>query len=317
MYLQLQDLSKTFGSTIAVQDFNLEVERGQLVSIVGPSGCGKTTTLKMVGGFLSPDSGEIKLDQKLITDDAPDNRPTATVFQSYALFPHMNVIKNITYGLKFKDYSKQEAYQQGVEMLELIGLAEYETKSIDQLSGGEQQRVALARSLIMNPKLLLLDEPLSNLDAKLKIRMRKEIKELQRRLEITMLYVTHDQEEALSISDKIVVMNQGHIEQVGTPQDVYHEPNNLFVAQFIGRINVINQQQDRYLIRPEDVVIADNKEGLSGKVVQKQFKGSFTTYFVTVENQTIEVDLFNQNDQQWQVGEHVELLCPASKRIKL
>lgn len=240
MYLKINNLVKVFNNIKVVDNINLELEKGKLLCLLGPSGCGKTTTLKIIGGFLKQDKGNILIENEDISKIPPENRPVSTVFQSYALFPHMNVIENIIYGLKFKGYRKKEALKKGEEYLEIIGLSEFKDKKISKLSGGQQQRVALARALIVNPKILLLDEPLSNLDAKLRIKMRKEIKEIQSKFNMTMIFVTHDQEEALSIADYLAVMNKGELIQVGTPEEIYINPKNEFVASFIGHINKVN-----------------------------------------------------------------------------
>jgi len=307
MFLKINNLSKYFAELKAVDNFSVQIEKGQLFSILGPSGCGKTTTLKMIGGFLKADSGSIILDNDDISNKEAETRPVATVFQNYALFPHMNVIENITYGLKFKDISKTNARKKGLEILNMVGLKNYDEKGISQLSGGEKQRVALARALIMNPKVLLLDEPLSNLDAKLRIEMRKKIKELQEEFGITMIYVTHDQEEALSLSDQIIVMNKGKIEQIGSPREIYNEPQNKFVADFVGRVNFITINGENVLCRPENIELKNKHGDMRGEIIQKQFRGSFTTYFIKSEKQLIQVDIMNGNDNDWQVGKNIYL----------
>ncbi len=307
MFLEINNLSKYFAELKAVDNFSVKIEKGELFSILGPSGCGKTTTLKMIGGFLKADSGSIILENNDISNKKAETRPVATVFQNYALFPHMNVIENITYGLKFKDISKANARKKGLEILDMVGLKNYDEKGISQLSGGEKQRVALARALITNPKVLLLDEPLSNLDAKLRIEMRKKIKELQEELGITMIYVTHDQEEALSLSDQIIVMNKGKIEQIGSPKEIYNEPQNKFVADFVGRVNFITINGQSKLFRPENIELSINNGDLRGEITQKQFRGSFTTYFIKSEKQLIQVDIMNGNDNDWQVGKNIYL----------
>ncbi len=308
MYLQLKELGKRYPNITAVDNLHLEVNQGELLSILGPSGCGKTTTLRMVGGFIAPDNGKVILEGNDISSVPANLRPTATVFQSYALFPHMNVIQNICYGLKFKRLGKKERLVQGEHMLELVGLKQYKNKSIQQLSGGEQQRVALARALVMNPKVLLLDEPLSNLDAKLRLKMRKEIRDLQTELGITTLYVTHDQEEALSISDRIAVMNNGRIEQVGTPNTVYNSPASRFVAEFIGRINFIGGEKQALLaVRPEQIQMSDVSGSTPGTITQKQFTGAYTTYLVRVSDGIVEVDVPSPEDKGWKLDDVVFL----------
>ena len=222
MYLRIENLRKIFEENRGIEKINFSIEKGELISLLGPSGCGKTTLLNIIGGFLKPDNGKIYLEDRDITDIPPEKRDISTVFQSYALFPHMNVLENIKYGLKYKKLTKKEQNELALEYLKIVGLDGYEKKSIQELSGGQQQRVALARALVLYPKVLLLDEPFSNLDAKLKISMREELKELQKNLKISMIFVTHDQEEALSISDKVVVMNNGKIEQIGTPEELFY-----------------------------------------------------------------------------------------------
>lgn len=307
MFLHLKELTKSFGKNIAVNNFNLKVDKGELISILGPSGCGKTTTLKMVGGFTKVDRGKVILDGKNINKYSPDQRPTSTVFQSYALFPHMNVLENVTYGLKFKNIGKKDRKYKGKEVLELVGLKNYDLKKINKLSGGEQQRVALARALIMNPKVLLLDEPLSNLDAKLRIKMRKEIKEIQSELGITTLYVTHDQEEALSMADRIVVMKNGEIRQVDIPENIYNSPAEKFVADFIGRANFIELDDKKIFVRPENIKLSKNKGKYEAIVKQKHFMGAYTTYFLLFNDRYIQVDYFGKNENTIVIGEKVYL----------
>jgi len=221
-----------------VNDLNLSLEKGQLLCILGGSGCGKTTTLNMIGGFLTPDAGTIHLDGMDITNLPPERRPVATVFQSYGLFPHMTVLQNVIYGLKFKGYKKADAKKKGFEYLEMVGLQDYANKRIHEISGGQQQRTALARALIVEPKLCLLDEPLSNLDAALRVKMRSELKTIQRELGITMVFVTHDQEEALLLSDKMAIMEQGKLVQFGAPEEIFRNPATLFVKEFLSLSNL-------------------------------------------------------------------------------
>ncbi len=231
----LKDVTKRFGRVVAVNKVSLEVKHGELFTLLGPSGCGKTTTLRVIAGFEFPEEGRVYFDDVDVTFKKPYERGTAMVFQNYALWPHMKVYDNVAYGLKVRKLPEPEIRRRVKEVLELVGLKGLEDRYPLQLSGGQQQRVALARALVVEPKVLLLDEPLSNLDAKLRLRMREEIKRLQKRLGITAIYVTHDQEEAMSLSDRIAVMNEGRVLQIGPPKDVYMRPTNLFVATFIGR----------------------------------------------------------------------------------
>src|SRR5512136_1055338 len=236
-YLELKNVSKFYSGVVAVQDFNLEIDKGSLVSFLGPSGCGKTTTLRMIAGFARLDEGTILLDGEDITDVPPNRRDIGMVFQAYALFPNMTVQGNIGFGLLMKKMPKKEIKEKVDQVLELVRLQDAAKRFPHQLSGGQQQRIALARALAVQPRVLLLDEPLSALDAEVRVVLRGEIRRIQSELAITTVYVTHDQEEALSISDKVVVMNKGVIEQVGTPEDIYREPRTRFVATFIGTAN--------------------------------------------------------------------------------
>ncbi|MCR1975851.1 ABC transporter ATP-binding protein [Clostridium sporogenes] len=307
MYLRIKNLVKAFNNIKVVDNINLELEKGKLLCLLGPSGCGKTTTLKMIGGFLKQDKGSIIIENEDISKVSPEVRPVSTVFQSYALFPHMNVMENIIYGLKFKGYSKKEALKKGEEYLKIIGLSEFKNKKISQLSGGQQQRVALARSLIVNPKVLLLDEPLSNLDAKLRVKMRKEIKEIQSKFNMTMIFVTHDQEEALSIADYLAVMNKGELIQVGTPEEIYNNPKNEFVASFIGNINKVNINNKIELIRPEQITINKSRGDKKGRIKYKQFLGAYVNYFVETKDETIVVQDSNSKNGILKEGENVYL----------
>jgi ABC-type Fe3+/spermidine/putrescine transport system ATPase subunit len=237
--LRLLNLSKRFDEHQAVERVTLDVEPGELVTLLGPSGCGKTTTLRMIAGFLSPDLGEIRFNDRLMNNVPPQQRNTAMVFQSYALFPHMTVEENVRFGLKMRRVAESEQARRVAEAMAMVNLSGLEKRRPAQLSGGQQQRVALARAVVTQPDILLFDEPLSNLDAKLREKVRLEIRELQQRLGITTVYVTHDQAEALTISDRIVVMNQGKIEQIGSPDEIYHRPTSSFVADFLGQANII------------------------------------------------------------------------------
>ena len=242
IHLTLSNISKEYGGTTVVQDFNLEVEKGEFVSFLGPSGCGKTTTLRMVAGFEIPTTGTITMDGVDITKNAPNQRNVGMIFQAYALFPNMTVAQNIGFGLQIRRESKSVIKQRVDEMLGLIRLEQHANKYPFQLSGGQQQRVALARALANQPQILLLDEPLSALDAKIRVQLRSEIRAIQRKTGITAIFVTHDQEEALSISDRVVVMYEGKIEQVGTSFEIYNFPQTSFVANFVGTLNTANAE---------------------------------------------------------------------------
>jgi iron(III) transport system ATP-binding protein len=282
MYLQLNNLSKSFGDNKVVKGLSLAIEKGEILCLLGPSGCGKTTTLKMIGGFLEADSGRIFIDGRDITDLPPEERPVSTVFQSYALFPHLTILDNVIYGLKFQGYSKKDAIQKGMEYLETVGLREYAKAKIHEISGGQQQRVALVRSLIVNPKVLLLDEPLSNLDAKLRIKMREEIKSMQKKLNMTMVFVTHDQEEALVLGDKIAIMNEGDLIQIGSPEEVYYNPSSLFSMNFLGASNKIKDRKEKdFYVRPENVIITPDGD-IKGKVINRTFLGFYNQYKIDI-----------------------------------
>lgn len=327
MYLQLRGLTKEFDNKKVVDNLSLNIEKGEILCLLGPSGCGKTTTLKMIGGFLRPTLGSVIIENEDITKLPPESRPVSTVFQSYALFPHLTVIENVIYGLKFKGYKKNDALKKGSEYLDLVGLLEYKTRKIHELSGGQQQRVALARSLIINPKVLLLDEPLSNLDAKLRIRMREEIKEIQKKFNTTMVFVTHDQEEALNIADKIAVMNEGSLQQIGTPEEIYNSPKNSFVLNFIGTANTIYENGIKKFIRPENISIMkhpsnsisvnhinslktlesvhsiDSEKHIEALILNKVFSGSFYLYTVKTKDNIFEVK--SDTLTPYKIGERV------------
>src|SRR5579884_4232275 len=236
-FLELEDLTKYFGRVTAVDHVNLMVEQGEFLTLLGPSGCGKTTILRMIAGFETPSEGTILLDNEDITHRAASRRPMGMVFQSYALFPHMTAEQNIAFGMNIKKQPKEVIKQRCAELLELVGLADKGKSYPHQLSGGQQQRIALARALAVEPKVLLLDEPLSALDAKVRVTLRNEIRRIQQQLKMTAIYVTHDQEEALAISDRIAVMARGHIEQLGQPEDIYSNPQSVFAATFVGNSN--------------------------------------------------------------------------------
>ena len=248
MFLELKSIHKSFEGLKVVENLDLSLEKGQLLCILGSSGCGKTTTLNMIGGFLTPDSGAIFLDGADITAIPPEKRPVSTVFQSYGLFPHMTVLENVIYGLKFRGYKKRQAKEKGMQYLEMVGLQDYANAPIHEISGGQQQRTALARALIVEPKLCLLDEPFSNLDAALRVKMRKELKQLQRELGITMVFVSHDQEEAMLLSDQMAIMDQGRLIQMGSPEEIFRHPANEFVSSFLG-LSSLRWEEDGTLLK--------------------------------------------------------------------
>jgi len=297
--IKLKNISISFDEEQIIDNMNLYIRDKEFITFLGPSGCGKTTTLRIIAGFLQPDSGEVIFDGKVINDVPPHKRQLNTIFQRYALFPHLNVYENIAFGLRLQKTSEKEIKETVTEMLALVNLKGFERRNISSLSGGQQQRVAIARALAVKPKILLLDEPLGALDLKLRKDMQVELKNIQKRLGITFIYVTHDQEEALSMSDTIVVMNGGKIQQIGTPLDIYNEPKNAFVADFIGESNIIEgvmradfwvemagnkfkcldkgfgvDEEVDVVVRPEDVDIVKAEDGMiSGKVTSITFKG--------------------------------------------
>lgn len=302
MYLKIENISKIFEKERGVKNISFQLEKGELVSFLGPSGCGKTTLLNIIGGFVKNDSGSIYLEDKDITEYPPEKREIVTVFQNYALFPHMNVIENVKYGLKYRGYNKEEQIKLAKEYLKIVGLEGYEKNSVGELSGGQQQRVALARALVLQPKILLLDEPFSNLDAKLKIAMREEIKELQKRLGISMIFVTHDQEEALSISDRIVVMSNGEIVQIGKPEEIYYSPKNRYVAEFIGKINFLEIGNKR----PEEIKMRRNNSG-DAVILNREFMGATTLFVVERLEKKIYVTISGEEALKYKVGDRVVL----------
>ena len=277
MGLELRGLKKILGGRVIIENLDLSVAKGEMISLLGPSGCGKTTTLRMIAGFLIPDAGTVTVAGRDVTNIGPEKRPSAMVFQNYALWPHMTVSKNVAYPLKIKGLGKIETAEKVEAALGLVNLLHHQDSRPGRISGGEQQRVALARALVQEPDVLLLDEPLSNLDAKLREKVREDIRELQRRLGITTVIVTHDQEEALSISDRVAIMNAGKIEQFSNPQDLYRHPATEYVATFIGALNRFegNLVEGRIVsgsdvigIRPEDLILSSqqNDDALPGTV---------------------------------------------------
>ncbi|KYH33982.1 spermidine/putrescine import ATP-binding protein PotA [Clostridium tepidiprofundi DSM 19306] len=317
----------------AVNNINLEIKSGEFVTLLGPSGCGKTTTLRMIAGFEIPTSGDIYIGKENVSKLTPDKRDTAMVFQSYALFPHLNIFDNVAYGLKLKKLSKDVIDKKVRKILELVGLNGLEERAPNQLSGGQQQRVALARALVMEPSVLLFDEPLSNLDAKLRVYMRTEIRRIQKEVGITSVYVTHDQAEAMSMSDRIIIMNKGVIEQIGTPKEIYEKPATKFVADFIGEANILEAEivdiadkrvnikladkifsvktdlnvgkEDKIniVIRPEAVNLVDNGD-IEVNVKSSVFMGAYQDYVIELDNKEIKLVQYDpQHKKVYNTGE--------------
>lgn len=326
--IELRHISKVYSDNgfKAVDDFNLELKRGEFVTFLGPSGCGKTTTLRMIAGFEMPTSGEILLNGEDISQLPANKRPINTVFQRYALFPHMNIYDNIAFGLKLKKLPKEEIRKKVKRVLDIVDLEGFENRKISTLSGGQQQRIAIARALVNEPEILMLDEPLGALDLKMRQEMQLELKHMHDELGITFIYVTHDQEEALTMSDKIVVLSEGRIQQIGTPEDIYNEPQNAFVADFIGESNIFKGIMTGHMkvrfcggefmgmddvaegtlvdvvVRPEDVIITKPEDGVvEGEVVSVIFKGMH--YEVTVESGKYEMVI--RTTKCYSVGERI------------
>lgn len=281
MFLELTHLSKSFGSHKVIDDLCLGVEKGEVLCLLGASGCGKTTTLRLVGGFLAPDGGRVVIDGQDVTGMPPEIRPTATVFQSYALFPHMSVVDNVGYGMRFSGATRAEAKKRAMEMLEAVGLSEFASSRVQDISGGQQQRVALARALVLGPKVLLLDEPFSNLDANLRIRMREEVRQIQRRFGVTMVFVTHDREEAMSFADRLAIMRNGKILQVASPREAYDHPADLYCARFLGHVNELDVPGGRRFFRDEAVTLG-KEGGVLGVIGDATYLGGYWRYELLV-----------------------------------
>lgn len=322
--IQFKNIVKNFDGQLVLKGINLDIYENEFVTLLGPSGCGKTTLLRILGGFLEPDEGSVIFDGEDISELPPHKRDLNTVFQKYALFPHMNVFDNVAFGLKIKKEPKDIIEQKVTRMLKLVGLEDYGKRAVYEMSGGQQQRVAIARALVNEPKVLLLDEPLGALDAKLRKEMQRELKKIQKEVGITFIFVTHDQEEALTMSDKIVVMKEGEIQQIGSPTDIYNEPANRYVANFIGASNIVDgvMLEDRLVmfedkkfecvdsgfganekvdvvIRPEDLDIVDTRKGkLKGIVKSVLFKGvHYETVVETKAGTSIKVKMYVSNDK--------------------
>lgn len=292
--IKLEDINVSYGNTNVLKDLNLNVEKGQLISLLGPSGCGKTTTLRVIGGFIKPDSGKFKFKDEDYTQVDIHKRNFGFVFQSYALFPHLTVGENVAFGLKMRKEGKEEIKKQVEEILDIVGLLEYKDRYPKELSGGQRQRVALARALVIKPDLLLLDEPLSNLDAKLRVKMRVGIRKLQQEFNITTVYVTHDQEECFSISDQVAVMNKGIIEHLDSPQNIYNNPKTEFVANFVGYENFIDLE---LVEKNDDIQVLEAKNKSKFKVKshrvfdKKAIKGAVRPENIQITSQVMEENM--------------------------
>lgn len=342
--LSLSGISKQFDGKTVLDELSLTIDDGEFITLLGPSGCGKTTLLRMMAGFELPDRGTVMLSDADITQTLPEHRPLNTVFQNYALFPHMSVFDNVAYGLKMEKRPKAEIRERVEEALAMVQLEDFAGRKPHQLSGGQQQRVAIARAVVKRPKMLLLDEPLSALDYKLRRTMQVELKRLQRELGITFVFVTHDQEEALSMSDRIVVLKDGYIQQLGTPREVYERPANVFTARFVGQTNffpgrvtriegerisvdvfglsrelskpsfpVVMNQPLHVLLRPEDirVLAPDDTEGVAGKIVERNYKGSTLDSVIELEDgsHVMASEFFDEDDPtfDYSIGERVRV----------
>ncbi|HLU01144.1 MAG TPA: ABC transporter ATP-binding protein [Advenella sp.] len=329
-HIQFRHISKTFGEQRVVSDINLEVAPGEFFSLLGPSGSGKTTTLMMLAGFVLPDSGQILLDGRDISTLSPQQRNLGMVFQNYALFPHMSVLDNVMFPLKVRKIAAAECVERARWAIEMVRLSGFEQRLPKALSGGQQQRVALARAIVFHPEVVLMDEPLGALDKNLRYQMQMEIKELQNRLNMTVVFVTHDQEEAMNMSDRIAIMNNGRIEQLGQPREVYESPRNVFAAGFLGEANLLayedldelNRRQlkmhsgDCLFIRPERVTLADarvnepdGKPTLAGEVIHVSFLGHIVRYQIKINDQIkVYADMTNSADMQvFDMGHAVRL----------
>lgn len=327
--IELENVTKSFGDNVILKDFDFKVKKDEFLTILGPSGCGKTTILRLIGGFEEPDEGKILFNGEDITNKEPYERKINTVFQKYALFPHMNVYNNIAFGLNIKKMDKKIIKEKVKEVLKLVNLVGFENREIESLSGGQQQRIAIARALVNEPEVLLLDEPLGALDLKLRQAMQIELKRIQKSVGITFIYVTHDQEEALSMSDTVVVLNNGEIQQMDSPLNIYNEPKNAFVADFIGESNIINAKmlsdfKVRFLdydfpcvdkgfkdledvevvVRPEDVLLVDENYQIEGTVTSLVFKGVHYEMTVDVDGYSMLV----QSTEKREVGEKTGII---------
>lgn len=345
--ISFDKIVKKYEENVVIPELDLQIKPGEFFTLLGPSGCGKTTLLRMIAGFNSIEGGKLSFNDKVMNNIAPAKRNIGMVFQNYAIFPHLNVTENVAFGLQNRKVDKKEIAVRVEEMLKTVQIHQYKDRMPKNLSGGQQQRVALARAIVIKPDVLLMDEPLSNLDAQLRVDMRNAIKQIQQEVGITTVYVTHDQEEAMAVSDRIAVMKLGVIQHVGTPQDIYQRPANIFVATFIGRTNIIdvnisaieqgkaevsfgkgykttlstitktiagNQTKGKLSVRPEEFIITDETTGLRGKVNHSVFLGLHTHLYVQLENgQNIEIIQQSLNGEMIKQGAYVNLKINEAK----
>lgn len=316
--LQLRQIRKSFDNTEVLKGIDLEAGQGEFITLLGASGCGKTTTLRIIAGLELPDAGQVILEGQDITNREPNKRDVNTVFQNYALFPHMNVSDNVGYGLKIRKVPKAEIERKVEQALRLVQLEEYGKRMPDQLSGGQKQRIAIARAVINEPKVLLLDEPLGALDLKLRRQMQLELKRLQKRLGITFIYITHDQEEAINMSDRIGVMHEGVLEQLGTPNEVYYQPKTSYVADFVGNANILHKNGETFAIRSENILM--NGEAVCTQeavVVEKSFAGGqLRILFGLPDGQTLTASRYGI-DNDLQPGQQVKIGWDAKDAVKV
>ncbi|WP_028399405.1 ABC transporter ATP-binding protein [Ectobacillus panaciterrae] len=310
--IEIEAIEKQFGDHVIIPPLSLDIQEGEFLTILGPSGCGKTTLLRMIAGFEAPTDGTILLSGQAIENLPPYKRDMNLVFQHYALFPHMTVEKNVRFGLQMKNVPEKEQKERAEEAMRLTQLTEFRSRKPSQLSGGQQQRVAIARAIVNNPKVLLLDEPLGALDFKLRKDLQRELKSLQRNLGITFIYVTHDQEEAMSMSDRIAVMNQGRIEQIGAPKEIYHEPKTMFVATFIGENNIFADGDACVAIRPEKVKVRPSEEPNAlgyrlGRIEDTEFIGNAEKLYIrdTATAELIVAYQQGEESRHWHIGDFV------------
>lgn len=315
--LRLENLKKSFGDTEVLKGINLEVSRGEFITLLGSSGCGKTTTLRIIAGLEEADAGRVVLDGEDITHAVPNKRDVNTVFQNYALFPHMTVAENIGYGLKIRKKSKEEIRTKVEEMLSLVQLEGFGDRYPDQLSGGQRQRIAIARAAVLEPKVLLLDEPLGALDLKLRRQMQLELKRLQKSLGITFIYITHDQEEAINMSDRIAIMNQGVFEQIGTPNEIYYHPETSYVASFVGDANIYREDHKLYAVRSENVLLHGEEECIhEATVLEKSFAGGqLRILFELADGQKITASRYGI-DAEVMVGQRMKIGWKNAVEVK-